>query len=112
SPRHTPGGAYEISCSRTAAMANRAQSVSGCRLDGRPCRAGRGIVVAPIDISAHVHEGLLPGETALDDTNSVRGAPPTPQPRAKCLCLASKRENLSGRFVVLGGRRTLGLRMG
>jgi hypothetical protein len=74
-------------------------------------RAG-GIVVAPIDISAHVHEGLLPGETVLDDTNSVRGATTTPKQSAKYLYLASKGENLSGRLVVLGGRRTLGLRMG
>jgi hypothetical protein len=41
SPRHTPGGSDEISCRRTAASAkaNRAHSMSGCRLDGGSSRA-------------------------------------------------------------------------
>ena len=55
------------------------------------------IVGAPIDLSAFVHEGLLPGGTIFEDTHSVVGALTTPKQSAEDLYLASKGENLSGR---------------
>ena len=58
---------------------------------------GGGIVGAPIDLSARVHEGLLPGGTIFDDTHSVTGALATPKQSAEYLYLASTGENLSGR---------------
>jgi PEP-CTERM motif len=57
---------------------------------------GGGIVGAPIDLSAFVHEGLLPGGTIFEDTHSVTGALTTPKQSAEYLYLASKGENLSG----------------
>jgi hypothetical protein len=52
---------------------------------------------APIDLSAFVHEALLPGGTIFEDTHSVTGAPTTPKQSAEYLYDASKGENLSGR---------------
>ena len=65
-------------------------------LAGQDVHAG-GIVGAPIDLSARVHEGLLPGGTIFDDTHSVTGALTTPKQSAEYLYLASQGENLSGR---------------
>jgi hypothetical protein len=64
---------------------------------------GGGIVGAPIDISAFVHEGLLPGGTIFEDTHSVTGAFTTPKQSAEYLYLASKGENLSGRSTNIPG---------
>jgi hypothetical protein len=61
------------------------------------------IVVAPIDMSAFVHEGLLPGGTIFEDTHSVTGALATPKQSAEYLYLASKGENLSGRSTNIQG---------
>jgi hypothetical protein len=61
------------------------------------------IVGAPIDISAHVHEALLPGRTIFDDTHSVTGALTTPTQSAEYLYLASNGENLSGRSTNIQG---------
>ena len=58
---------------------------------------GGGIVGAPIDLSAFVHEALLPGGTIFEDTHSVTGAFTTPTQSAEYLYLASEGENLSGR---------------
>src|SRR5262245_37916084 len=55
------------------------------------------IVGAPIDLSASVHEAVLPGGTIFDDTHSVTGALTTPKQSAEYLYLASKVQNLSGR---------------
>ena len=61
------------------------------------------IVGAPIDLSAFVHEGLLPGPTIFEDTHSVTGAFTTPKESAEYLYLASKGENLSGRSTAIDG---------
>jgi hypothetical protein len=61
------------------------------------------IVGAPIDLSARVHEGLLPGGTILDDTHSVTGALTKPEQSAEYLYLASKGENLSGQSFNIPG---------
>ena len=61
------------------------------------------IVGAPIDLSAFVHEGLLPGGTIFEDTHSVTGALSTPVQSAEYLYLASKGENLSGRSTNING---------
>jgi hypothetical protein len=58
---------------------------------------GGEIVGAPIDISALVHEGLIPGGTIFEDTREVTGAFTTPKESAEYLYLATKGENLSGR---------------
>jgi hypothetical protein len=65
--------------------------------------AGGEIVGAPIDLSARVHEALLPGGTIFDDTHSVTGAFTTPVQSAEYLYLASKGENLSGRSTNIDG---------
>jgi len=69
--------------------------------------AGRGaradIVGAPIDLSAFVHEGLLPGGTIFEDTHSVTGAFTTPKQSAEYLHLASKGQNLSGHSTEIVG---------
>jgi hypothetical protein len=57
---------------------------------------GGEIVGAPIDLSAFVHEALLPGGTIFEDTHAVTGALSTPKQSAEYLYLASKGENLSG----------------
>jgi hypothetical protein len=64
---------------------------------------GGQIVGAPIDLSARVHEGLLPGGTIFEDTHSVTGAFTTPKQSAEYLYLASKGENLSGRSTNIVG---------
>jgi len=64
---------------------------------------GQDIVGAPIDLSAFVHEALLPGGTIFDDTHSVTGAFTTPKQSADYLYLASKGENLSGRSTNITG---------
>jgi hypothetical protein len=64
---------------------------------------GGGIVGAPIDLSALVHEGLLPGGTIFEDTHSVTGAFTTPTQSAEYLYLASQGENLSGRSTNIQG---------
>src|SRR5262245_48011873 len=65
--------------------------------------AGGEIVGAPIDLSAFVHEGLLPGGTIFEDTHSVTGAFTTPKQSAEFLHLASKGDNLSGRSTNIKG---------
>jgi hypothetical protein len=64
---------------------------------------GGDIVGAPIDLSAFVHEALLPGGTIFEDTHSVTGASSTPVQSADYLYLASKGENLSGRSLNIQG---------
>jgi hypothetical protein len=64
---------------------------------------GGEIVGAPIDLSAFVHEGLLPGGTIFEDTHLVSGASTTPTQSAEYLYLASKGENLSGRSTDIQG---------
>jgi hypothetical protein len=59
--------------------------------------AGGDIVGAPIDLSAFVHEGLLPGGTIFEDTHAVTGASTALTQSVDYLYLASKGENLSGR---------------
>lgn len=61
------------------------------------------IVGAPIDLSAFVHEALLPGGTIFEDTHSITGALTTPKQSAEYLYLASKGENLSGRSTNING---------
>jgi hypothetical protein len=61
------------------------------------------LVVAPIDLSAFVHEAVLPGATIFEDTHSVTGALTTPKQSAEYLYLASKGENLSGRSTNIVG---------
>jgi hypothetical protein len=62
-----------------------------------------GIVGAPIDLSAFVHEGLLPGPTIFEDTHSVLGAGTTPVESAEYFYPASRGENLSGRSTNILG---------
>jgi hypothetical protein len=64
---------------------------------------GGGIVGAPIDLSAFVHEGLLPGGTIFEDTHTVTGALTSPKQSAEYLYLASIGENLSGRSTNIDG---------
>ena len=64
---------------------------------------GGQIVGAPIDLSAFVHEAVLPGGTIFEDTHSVTGALSTPPQSAEYLYLASKGENLSGRSTNIQG---------
>jgi hypothetical protein len=64
---------------------------------------GGGIVGAPIDLSAFVHEGLLPGGTIFEDTHAVTGAFTTPTQSAEYFYPASKGENLSGRSIQIQG---------
>src|SRR6516165_9567935 len=64
---------------------------------------GGEIVGAPIDLSAFVHEALLPGATIFEDTHSVTGAFTTPTQSAEYLYLASQGENLSGRSTNIQG---------
>jgi hypothetical protein len=61
------------------------------------------VVGAPIDLSATVHEALLPGGTIFEDTHSVTGALTTPNESAEYLYLASKGQNLSGRSTNITG---------
>jgi hypothetical protein len=61
------------------------------------------IVGAPIDLSAFVHEAVIPGPTIFEDTHSVTGAFTTPKQSAEYLYLASKGENLSGRSTNIQG---------
>jgi hypothetical protein len=61
------------------------------------------IVGAPIDLSAFVHEALVPGGTIFEDTHSVTGALSTPKQSAEYLYLASEGENLSGRSTNIQG---------
>jgi hypothetical protein len=69
---------------------------------GPSVRAGE-IVGAPIDLSAFVHEGLLPGGTIFEDAHQVLGALTTPKQSAEYLHLASKGENLSGHSTDITG---------
>jgi hypothetical protein len=64
---------------------------------------GGQIVGAPIDLSARVHEGLLPGGTIFDDTHSITGAFTTPKQSAEYFYLASQGENLSGHSTSIQG---------
>src|SRR5215475_3171245 len=61
------------------------------------------IVGAPIDLSAFVHEALIPGGTIFEDTHSVTGAFTTPVQSAEYFYSASKGENLSGRSTNITG---------
>ncbi len=87
--RHRRGQIALAACLVVAGLAGRA--------------AGGEIVGAPIDLSAFVHEGLLPGGTIFEDTHSVTGALSTPKQSAEYLYLASKGENLSGRSTSITG---------
>lgn len=64
---------------------------------------GSQIVGAPIDLSAFVHEGLLPGGTIFEDAHSVTGALTTPKQSAEYLYHASQGQNLSGRSTNIPG---------
>jgi hypothetical protein len=64
---------------------------------------GGGIIGSPVDLSASVHEGLLPGGTIFDDAHTVTGAFTTPVQSAEYLYLASKGSNLSGRSTNIDG---------
>jgi hypothetical protein len=64
---------------------------------------GQQIVGAPIDLSAFVHEGLLPGGTVFEDAHSVTGALTAPKQSAEYLYQASKGQNLSGRSTIITG---------
>ena len=86
-PRHRPGQIALTACLVVILMAR--QSVGG------------DIVGAPIDLSASVHEALLPGGTIFDDEHSVTGALTTPKQSALYLYLASQGENLSGRSTMI-----------
>jgi MYXO-CTERM domain-containing protein len=61
------------------------------------------IVGAPIDLSAFVHEALIPGATIFEDTHTVTGASTTPTQSAEYFYSASKGENLSGRSTNITG---------
>lgn len=89
-PRHPQKRFVLILCLAVALMA------------GQAVRAGV-IIGAPIDLSASVHEALLPGGTIFDDTHSVTGAFTTPKQSAEYLYFASKGENLSGRSTNIVG---------
>jgi hypothetical protein len=88
-PRHRQWQIVVTACLAVALMAS--QAVSG------------EIVGAPIDLSAFVHEAVLPGGTIFEDTHSVTGALSTPTQSAEYLYLASKGENLSGRSFNIQG---------
>ena len=88
-PRHRQRPIVFAACLAVASMAGEA--------------VGGGIVGAPIDLSAFVHEGLLPGGTIFEDTHSVTGALTTPKQSAEYLYLASKGENLSGHSTNING---------
>ena len=88
-PRHRQWQIVVTACLAVALMAG--QAVSGD--DHR----------APIDLSAFVHEAVLPGGTIFEDTHSVTGAFTTPKQSAEYLYLASKGENLSGRSTNIQG---------
>ena len=88
-PRHRQRQVVVTACLAVALMAG--QAVSG------------EIVGAPIDLSAFVHEALLPGGTIFEDTHSVTGALTVPKQSAEYLYLASKGENLSGRSFNIQG---------
>jgi hypothetical protein len=66
-------------------------------------RADMEIVGAPIDLSAFVHEAVIPGATIFEDTQTVTGAFTTPVQSAEDFHLASKGENLSGRSSNITG---------
>jgi hypothetical protein len=80
-------------------------ALAACLFAGSMARQAVGgeIVGAPIDLSAFVHEGLLPGGTIFEDTHAVTGALSTPKESAEYLYLASKGENLSGRSTNIQG---------
>jgi hypothetical protein len=90
-----------------AARCTRKKRISAATLLAGALAAGQAmggeIVGAPIDLSAFVHEGLLPGSTIFEDTHSVVGALTTPKQSAEYLYLASKGENLSGRSTNIQG---------
>jgi PEP-CTERM motif len=88
-PRHRQTHIVLTACLAVALMAGQA--------------VGGGIIGAPIDLSAFVHEGLLPGGTIFEDTHSVTGAFTTPKQSAEYLYLASKGENLSGHSFGIQG---------
>src|SRR5262245_51413524 len=88
-PRYCPSHAVLAACLALALVAGQA--------------VGGEIVGAPIDLSAFVHEALLPGGTIFEDTHSVTGAFTTPKQSAEYLYLASKGQNLSGRSTNITG---------
>src|SRR5262245_45764150 len=81
--RYRPGPGVFTACLAVALMADQA--------------AGDSIVGSPIDLSAFVHEAVIPGGTIFEDTHSVTGAFTTPKQSAEYLYLASQGSNLSGR---------------
>ena len=57
-----------------------------------------GIFGNPMDLSAHVHEALLPGGTVFDDAHTVTGAGTNPKQTAEYLFVAPDMgQNFSGR---------------
>ena len=88
-PRHRHWQIVLTSCLAVALMAGQA--------------VGGQIVGAPVDLSAFVHEAVLPGGTIFEDTHSVTGAQSTPTKSAEYLYLASKGENLSGHSFNIQG---------
>ena len=74
----------------------------GALLWGQSVTAGE-IVGAPIDLSAFVHEAVIPGATIFEDTHTVTGAFTTPTQSAEYFYSASKGENLSGRSTNITG---------
>jgi hypothetical protein len=88
-PRHQQSQIVVTGCLAVALMAGRAM--------------GGDIVGAPIDLSAFVHEAVLPGGTIFEDTHAVTGAFTTPVQSADYLYLASKGENLSGHSTNIQG---------
>jgi hypothetical protein len=58
---------------------------------------GGGLLATPPEMTAFVHEGLVPGGTIFEDTHSATPSPGTPIATAQYLYLASLGDNLSGR---------------
>jgi hypothetical protein len=56
-----------------------------------------------INLSAFVHEAVLPGGTIFEDSHTVTGAPITPKQGVDSLYRASQWENLSGRSTQIQG---------
>src|SRR6516162_10183701 len=88
-PRHRQRQIVLTACLAVAPMA------------GQTVRAD--FIAAPIDLSAFVHEAVLPGGTIFEDTRSVTGALTTPKQSAEYFYPASQGQNLSGRSTNIQG---------
>src|SRR5262245_44043761 len=88
-PRHRPRQVVLTACLAVASMASQA--------------VGGEIVGAPIDLSAFVHEAVIPGATIFEDAHTVTGSFTTPKQSAEYLYLASQGENLSGHSTNIQG---------